>query len=82
MKKEPTFEAAMTQLEEIVSKLESGEETLDASIKLFETGAHLSAFLERKLTQAEQKITELAVAGELAPESPASADTESKEEDQ
>lgn len=59
MKKEPTFEEAMAQLEVIVAKLESGEETLDESIQLFETGARLSAMLDRKLTQAEQKIAKL-----------------------
>lgn len=59
MKKEPTFEEAMAQLEEIVAKLASGEETLDESIQLFETGARLSAMLDRKLTKAEQKISKL-----------------------
>lgn len=75
MKKEPTFEEAMTQLEEIVAKLESGEETLDASIKLFETGARLSALLNRKLTQAEQKIAKLTTASEQK-EQPQTAENE------
>lgn len=59
MKKEPTFEEAIAQLEEIVAKLETGEETLDESIQLFEAGARLSAMLDRKLTKAEQKISKL-----------------------
>lgn len=66
MKKEPTFEEAMAQLEEIVAKLESGEETLDESIQLFETGARLSAMLDRKLTQAEQKIAKLTAPADSA----------------
>lgn len=49
----------MAQLEEIVDRLESGGETLDGSIKLFEMGARLSALLDRKLSEAEQKITVL-----------------------
>lgn len=64
MKKEPVFEEAMAQLEEIVAKLESGEETLDESIKLFETGARLAALLNRRLEQAEQKIEKLTAPAE------------------
>ncbi|AVQ97386.1 exodeoxyribonuclease VII small subunit [Ethanoligenens harbinense] len=63
MEKEPTFEEAMAQLEQIVDRLESGEETLDGSIRLFETGARLSALLDRKLSKAEQKIASLSVPG-------------------
>ena len=37
------FEEAMQRLQEIVNKLESGEETLENSMKLFEEGAKLSA---------------------------------------
>ncbi len=59
MKKQPTFEEAMAQLEEIVKKLETGEETLDESLKLFEEGARLSSILEKKLNTAEQKIAKL-----------------------
>ena len=57
--KEPTFEEAMADLEQIVDRLESGVETLDESIRLFEKGAALSVLLEQRLTQAEQKITAL-----------------------
>ncbi len=54
------FEEAMDRLQEIVSKLESGEESLESSMKLFEEGAKLSAFCYETLDKAEQKITELA----------------------
>lgn len=60
MKKEPTFEEAMAQLDEIVQKLEAGSETLDASIALYETGMKLSALLNRRLEAAEQKFETLA----------------------
>lgn len=53
------FEKAMTRLQEIVTKLESGEETLESSMKLFEEGAELSALCYKTLEQAEQKVTEL-----------------------
>ena len=59
MAKAMTFEEAMQRLEEVVRQLESGEEPLDRSLKLFEEGTKLSAFCYEKLHQAEQKITEL-----------------------
>ncbi len=53
------FEEAMARLQEIVSKLENGEESLESSMKLFEEGAKLSALCYETLEKAEQKITEL-----------------------
>lgn len=53
------FEEAIARLQEIVSKLESGEESLESSMKLFEEGAKLSALCYETLNKAEQKITEL-----------------------
>lgn len=53
------FEEAMVRLQEIVAKLESGEESLESSMKLFEEGAKLSALCYDTLNKAEQKITEL-----------------------
>lgn len=57
--KELTFEQAMERLEEIVSVLESGKETLDESMKLFEEGTALTAFCTESLKNAEQKIIKL-----------------------
>ena len=54
------FEEAMQRLQAIVEKLESGEETLDSSMKLYEEGAKLSAQCYQMLDKAEQKITALA----------------------
>lgn len=59
MKKSMTFEAAMTELSSLVARLESGSETLDASLKLFEEGTKLSAFCYEKLQAAEQKVKEI-----------------------
>lgn len=59
MAKKLSFEEAMERLREIVEKLESGEEPLEASMKLFEDGARLSALCYQELDKAEQKITEL-----------------------
>lgn len=57
--KQISFEAAMQQLEQIVDRLENGEESLDSSLKLYEEGSALAAFCYKKLQGAEQKITEL-----------------------
>ncbi len=54
-----TFEKAMTRLEQIVGALESGRCTLDESLKLFEEGTKLTAYCNRMLKTAEQKIVKL-----------------------
>ncbi len=57
-----TFEQAMTRLEQIVATLESGRCTLDDSMKLFEEGTKLTAFCQKALKSAEQKIMKLTTA--------------------
>lgn len=59
MNKKMTFEAAAEKLDKIVEQLESGDETLESSLKLFEEGSALASFCYKKLASAEQKITEL-----------------------
>ena len=59
MEKDMTFEAAITQLSDIVARLESGGESLDESLRLFEDGTKLASFCYEKLRGAEQKITEI-----------------------
>ena len=49
----------MKRLEEITSLLESGNLSLDDSIKLYEEGAKLSVFCDKKLKEAQLKITQL-----------------------
>lgn len=57
--KNQSFEAAMEKLEKIVVRLESGEEPLDSSLKLFEEGSALASFCYQKLEHAEQKIKQI-----------------------
>jgi exodeoxyribonuclease VII small subunit len=52
-----TFEVAMKQLEQIVQELESGNLSLEDSIKKFEEGIKLSKFCSAKLDETEKKIT-------------------------
>ena len=53
------FEEAMQRLQEIVGKLESGEESLEDSMKLFQEGAKLSAQCYQMLDKAEQQVAQL-----------------------
>lgn len=57
MAEELTYEMAVKRLEEIVNLLEKNEATLDESMKLFEEGTKLAALCNKKLEEAEQKIT-------------------------
>ena len=54
---EKTFEEGIIELEKIVSDLESGEMTLDESMKKFEEGMKLSKRCTELLETAEKKIT-------------------------
>lgn len=55
----PSYEQAVTRLEEIVSKLESGECPLEESMKLFQEGTELCAYCSKLLNDAKQKVTEI-----------------------
>ena len=54
--KKIVFEKAITRLEEIVERLESGEASLDETIRLFEEGKRLGQECRRQLTEWEKKI--------------------------
>jgi exodeoxyribonuclease VII small subunit len=53
---EPSFEAALRRLEQIVRSLESGEATLGESMQLFEEGVSLARRCSQLLNLAERKI--------------------------
>ncbi|MFA0753422.1 MAG: hypothetical protein IMHGJWDQ_001197 [Candidatus Fervidibacter sp.] len=59
-----TFEEALSRLEEIVRQLESGELTLDETVRLYEEGQRLLAFCQRKLADAEKRIKVITVTEE------------------
>jgi exodeoxyribonuclease VII small subunit len=52
----PDFEAALKRLEEIVRKLEGGEQSLDSALELFEEGIKLSRFCHTRLEEAERRV--------------------------
>jgi exodeoxyribonuclease VII small subunit len=53
------FEKAMSEIERIVNDLESGDLTLDESIKAFEQGIQLSKLCQKKLEVAEERVKKL-----------------------
>ncbi|HUU31764.1 MAG TPA: exodeoxyribonuclease VII small subunit [Phycisphaerae bacterium] len=67
---EPTFEARLARVEEIVERLESGEAGLDESLRLYAEGAELIKACRKTLKDAETRITQLAesAGGDLAEE--------------
>ena len=50
------FEEAMAELEQIVSRLEQGDLSLDQALKHFERGVKLASVSQERLQQAEQKV--------------------------
>lgn len=58
MAEKKTFESAITRLEEIASLLESGQLSLDESLKLYEESTKLASFCSGKLTDAEIKLNQ------------------------
>jgi exodeoxyribonuclease VII small subunit len=50
------FEVALSRLEEVVSRLESGELTLAESLRTFEEGVDLSRQCAERLNQVEARI--------------------------
>ena len=66
MSKNTDFEKAIEELEKIVSQLESGEVSLDESIKLFERGMELTGICRKTRDTARQKIVTLTEAEEEA----------------
>lgn len=56
MKKQPNFEAALSALEDIVTKMEKGELSLEASLTEYEQGMALVRDCQKILTDAEQRI--------------------------
>ncbi len=52
----PSFEAALGRLEQVVQRLEKGELPLEESLQLYEEGIRLSRFCHAKLEEAQGKI--------------------------
>jgi exodeoxyribonuclease VII small subunit len=62
-----SYEAALSELDEIIARLERGDVDLEAAITAYERGAALTRHCAELLDRTEQKITQLVVgaAGEV-----------------
>lgn len=60
----PSFEKALTQLEQIVQGMESGSLPLEKMMEQFEEGMRLITLCSAKLEEVERKIEILAKKGE------------------
>jgi exodeoxyribonuclease VII small subunit len=56
-----SFEEALEQLEEIVSKLEDGSINLEESIEEYTRGVHLKNHCETKLKEATLKVEQITI---------------------
>jgi exodeoxyribonuclease VII small subunit len=60
-----TFETALAELEQIVSRLEAGELTLEESLVLFERGQQLADYCNNLLDNASLRVEQLTADGEI-----------------
>lgn len=60
-----SYEQAYDQLEIVIAQLESGELSLEASVKLYKEGQQLSAHCQKLLESAELTIKQIDDAGEI-----------------
>lgn len=63
---ELSFESAYNELEEVITKLESGQLSLEESLNLYERGKQLSAHCQALLENAELRIKRLEDDGTLS----------------
>jgi exodeoxyribonuclease VII small subunit len=71
----PSYEAARAELREIVAKLESGGQSLEESLALWERGELLADLCQRWLDAAGERL-DAAVAARDGAEAPADAGAE------
>jgi len=55
----PDFETALAELEKLVEKMESGEQSLEESLESFQKGIELTRTCQEGLKAAEQKVEQL-----------------------
>ena len=73
------FEAALSELESIVRRLEQGDLTLENSLSLYERGVVLSRYCHARLEDVEKRIELLNERGELKPAPPGLAGSDEDE---
>ena len=71
-----SFETALTELEQIVNRLESGSLPLEEALNEFERGVQLARQGQTNLQQAEQRVQILLADNEDSPLEPFTPDAE------
>ena len=56
-----SFEAALKELEKIVTELESGQAPLEKSLELYQRGAELKALCEARLEAARLQVEKISL---------------------
>ena len=64
------FNKGLLELEEIINKMESGELSLEDSLKYFEEGVKIHRLCHTALTDAEQRISVLSEGDNYSEEKP------------
>lgn len=73
-----SFEAAMTELEQLVAKMESGDLPLEASVAAYQRGSELVQYCAAQLERVEKQVKVLE--GDML--KPFATDDEDDEEDE
>lgn len=73
------FEESLARLESLVEKMESGELSLEDSLKTFEEGIKLTRECQQALKDAEQKVKALVEQSDVAQEVPFDSQSRSDE---
>jgi exodeoxyribonuclease VII small subunit len=55
----PNFEQALDELQKLVEKMESGEQTLEQALESFQRGIELARACQTSLKNAEQRVEQL-----------------------
>ena len=58
-RKEPTIESMLTDLETLVSTMESGQMSLEQSVEAYRQGAELASVCQQKLSTIREQISVL-----------------------
>ena len=78
-KRPETFEATLSELEQLVARMEGGQVSLDESLRLYERGTFLIRHCQERLDKAEEQIEQLTRGkdGRLAAEAASDSDQDS-----
>jgi len=81
MTRETNFQATLTQLEELVSKLEEPGKSLEESLAGYEKGMKLLAECQQALQAAKQRVEVISRQGDKIQASPLAPPDQNKETD-